>query len=969
LKFSTPILISNKEKDHLLVLIGIILFSIFFSFSFGQYPNYFSYNDEKGLPTNEVYSLSLGKNGFLWIGGDAGLFRFNGVRYQSFKCKEQKSRSITGLTLSTTGSIFCYNFIGQIFVQKNDSLYCLNREFKTINNIAADKKGNIYVTYFGGLAVYNEQKNQWKDLIKSPNSQEISNKYSTKCSGVNQKGELIFVNSRGVNKIRNSNINTYKSSIFKTLLPSYLLLAFHKNDLFLLSIDKYAFYKFSNNRLLEIKSPNLLKALEGRKLTKVKSLNDGMLWICTYNGIIRYDTENDKVNIYYPDLGFSDCLIDTEGNYWFSTLQAGLMRIKNLDQIVWNNENRSFDNDRISKLVYDGQNLFFSNVIGRIGKLNLESNNLGFYETGNKADVQSLDFDAIHNSILFNQNNIIYTIKDNKLKKSDIVFPAVKTICRVDLSLFLGSSSNLSILEKNKLELLKIAWVRSIKYDDVGLNLWVACNDGLLLYKKDVDSNWQLVETFLKNQQLLSLAPMKGNSEAYALNFEGLIYKVSVNGKVELIAKLPSNLLAKKIQVHDSQIFTATNNGVHIYNLETKKWRILSKFSGLASNNIQDLLIIDDYMWLATGKGLQKYPILEKLKTPLAKVYLSKLLVDNKLLRKSSKRIQIYYGQLLELFPEVVSFSSQGNFKLAYRMKGGKWNEFPANIGKISIPNIPSGEFEIEVVAFDYLGRKSANSIKISGWVYPPIWERTWFYLLAALIFIFIVFGISRYLINNIRKKALLETELSNLKLTAIKAQMNPHFIFNALNSIQDLILKGDVENSYSYIITFSNLVRKTLEYSGKTLVDFDQEIELLKLYLSLENLRFKNELQTELIVPEIENVSIPPMLIQPFIENALIHGLLHKDGTKKLRIEFQLNEQLICIIEDNGVGREQSKIIKNRRGVNHASFSGDAIQKRFEILNKASDYKFGFEYEDLWENNQATGTRVKIIIPFKPLY
>jgi LytS/YehU family sensor histidine kinase len=216
------------------------------------------------------------------------------------------------------------------------------------------------------------------------------------------------------------------------------------------------------------------------------------------------------------------------------------------------------------------------------------------------------------------------------------------------------------------------------------------------------------------------------------------------------------------------------------------------------------------------------------------------------------------------------------------------------------------------------------------------------------------------------QKKSEQINELNASKLTAIQSQMNPHFIFNSLNSVQDLILKGDVEHSYTYITTFSNLVRRTLNYSEKDFIDFEQEIKLLELYLSLEKLRFKKELNYEILYNNIEDIMIPPLLVQPFIENSLVHGLLHKEGIKNLKITFYLKDRLICTIEDNGIGREKAKAIKLRQRSDHESFSGRAIKKRFEILSTVFGGEFGYEYEDLTTNGEAIGTKVTLMIPVK---
>ncbi len=226
--------------------------------------------------------------------------------------------------------------------------------------------------------------------------------------------------------------------------------------------------------------------------------------------------------------------------------------------------------------------------------------------------------------------------------------------------------------------------------------------------------------------------------------------------------------------------------------------------------------------------------------------------------------------------------------------------------------------------------------------------------------------AITKMELEETRKRLEIEKQYRASELKAIRSQMNPHFIFNALNSIQDLVLKGNIENSYSYITMFSNLVRQTLTYSENEFIEFEQEIKLLELYLSLEKLRFKKDFHFEIVTNDIDDIMLPPFLIQPFLENSLVHGLLHKEGEKKLKITFELNENLICTIEDNGVGRERAKAIQERQRKTHDSFSTKAIQKRFEILSNVFNGNFGYTYQDVYENEQAAGTRIVLVIPVK---
>ncbi|MGB0886436.1 MAG: sensor histidine kinase, partial [Chitinophagales bacterium] len=211
------------------------------------------------------------------------------------------------------------------------------------------------------------------------------------------------------------------------------------------------------------------------------------------------------------------------------------------------------------------------------------------------------------------------------------------------------------------------------------------------------------------------------------------------------------------------------------------------------------------------------------------------------------------------------------------------------------------------------------------------------------------------------------ELAVSNLK--ALKSQMNPHFIFNLLNSIQALVLKGDIEASYTYMTKFAKLVRQTLHFSDADLVELEDEIDLLKLYLDLEKLRFSKDFEYQIIDNDIEGIEIPPLLIQPFIENALVHGLLHKEGKKTLKLEFEFKDKLICTITDNGIGRKKSKEINERQRSNHKSFSTQAIEKRFKILNETYKGNFGFKYEDIFEEETFKETQMKLYLPFKQVF
>ena len=217
------------------------------------------------------------------------------------------------------------------------------------------------------------------------------------------------------------------------------------------------------------------------------------------------------------------------------------------------------------------------------------------------------------------------------------------------------------------------------------------------------------------------------------------------------------------------------------------------------------------------------------------------------------------------------------------------------------------------------------------------------------------------------------EKEVENvfLKLESLRSQMNPHFIFNALNSIQDYILKNEKRLARDFLVKFSRLIRTFLEHSQKDLITLEEELSVLKLYLELEKDRFEHTFHYFLEVDkklDKQSIEIPTFLIQPYIENAIKHGLLHLKGERLLHVRFIQNDDskyLLVEIEDNGVGREASKRINDRKPLKPKSFSTKANQKRVELINKTREVPIELVIQDLFnEDRSAKGTIVKIKIP-----
>jgi ligand-binding sensor domain-containing protein len=159
-----------------------------------QYPQYFIYNDENGLPSNEIYSIVQDNKGFVWFGCDAGLYKYDGIRYIPYKCQKQKAKSITGLTVSSSGKLFCYNFQSQVFMLQNDTLIEISNLFPSkITSITSNKNGEIFISHSGGISIYNEQKNNWTKFGTNNNELAITNNnYVTKNSKHHPNDTVFF---------------------------------------------------------------------------------------------------------------------------------------------------------------------------------------------------------------------------------------------------------------------------------------------------------------------------------------------------------------------------------------------------------------------------------------------------------------------------------------------------------------------------------------------------------------------------------------------------------------------------------------------------------------------------------------------------------------------------------------------------------------------------------------------------------
>lgn len=328
-----------------------------------------------------------------------------------------------------------------------------------------------------------------------------------------------------------------------------------------------------------------------------------------------------------------------------------------------------------------------------------------------------------------------------------------------------------------------------------------------------------------------------------------------------------------------------------------------------------------------------------------------------------------------------VSFSAIGytlpaGIKFRYRLRGfDDWVE-TSERRFANYTNVTPGDYLFQLQVANNEGIWNQKMIELPVYISTPWWQ-TWWFRIGALVFIGgVVYWFYRYRISQVKKKEQLKSQyekrLANVEMSALLAQMNPHFLFNSLNSIDSYIIKNESKKASEYLNNFARLMRLILQNSRSNYISLKDELEALHLYLQMEELRFASRFEYEIKVdPAIDTAStmIPPMLMQPYVENAIWHGLMQKKDGRTGKVEIRISkekESLQCVIEDNGIGRDKAQALREQKTGNHKRSMGMQITKdRIEMINKLYNTDTRMQIVDLKDpEGNASGTRVELLIP-----
>jgi hypothetical protein len=389
------------------------------------------------------------------------------------------------------------------------------------------------------------------------------------------------------------------------------------------------------------------------------------------------------------------------------------------------------------------------------------------------------------------------------------------------------------------------------------------------------------------------------------------------------------------------------------------------------AERINDIEVVNDIVYLATDSGLQYFnPSMLTANSKRPILNLDKITVNGEshkidgALTYNENTISVYYTG--------ISFQDYGSLQYEYKLnEENYWT--PTQIRQIEFKNLPHGDYNLQIRALSSNGNHSEVK-ELQFKITPPFWKTIPFIvgviLLGAIILYFIIsriiktlkqrFELERRSLRTEREKTELEKKTIELEQKALRLQMNPHFIFNTLNTIKGFYSGGDIKDANLYISRFSKLLRLILE-NDMHLVSLETEIEMLELYIKLIQLRYQDVFEYNITIDNgivTSETAIPPMLLQPIVENAIIHGLAPAGRKGQLNVSFFMEEdKLTCKVQDNGVG------VKTMNGIKHSNHESKGIsitRERVKFFNESSD-DVNFQ---VTSNLKSPGTEVRIRIP-----
>ncbi|MBC7382782.1 MAG: histidine kinase [Bacteroidia bacterium] len=965
-------------------------------------------NEKQGLSQNSVYSIVQDKEGFLWLGTGDGLNRFDGYNFDVFRTDDKDSNSILpGKITNLHGCendlvLLTENGISQFNTRTTES-----RNFPFPRNLVNprlvfDAEKTILVGTDNGLFLLNPFTGKYSATeIKDPVTAFNKLKQGVILIGVSSGLYLYYPFNHNIIRIH-YNPDFYIQEV--TSGEPNILSWIEANGTIITGIIE--------GRNIKIKHKTELSDIV--KCTSLKIYNNNLL-IGTPDGLIKIDSNGTRYDYSYNEnepFSLSNnrifCLyVDHNKNLWVGTGSGGINKFHPFrfkfpcaGPAISNKFNQLKDMLAFSQ-TSNGE-LVYSNGAGQIGLFNLKTNEIS----------QSHQIDLIINTIVpINKDSTCFLLGTPK----GVFSYNINT----------KQSTKLNTINSIKTVISDVKSIEKINENEY----WMAGGDGLFLYNlKEANTlaYFSVGNSRLGTNNIRCVLPLKPDKLLLATSV-GLYCLNTINyaiTKIKLTDEKKEPFITQICRDHAGNVWIGTiNRG--IYKLSAAN--IIEKINthnGLSNNNIYGIITVAEKneIWFSTNAGLacfgsmshtlNNYNIAdglqgnEFLESSLFRtkegilvfggangfnyfdpyqikndeadfpVAIKNLLVFNKSEPFSDYYNFDYQKNYLTIEYVALDFHLGGSNAYFYKMEGLQkdWTE-AGNRRFASFGQLQPGNYIFKVRATNGDGKLSSKQAEVYFSIVPPFWFTWWF---RAVIILSVSGGIAFFIYTRVNKVIVEEQEktennkmIAELELKALRAQMNPHFIFNSLNSIQDFVLNNEGIQAAKYLSKFAKLIRMILDISEQTFVNIQHKISFLKLYVELEALRMNNSFTYTFDIDDKIDMEgyIPTLLLQPHIENAIWHGLQYKEGEKILliRIKKFSDEFLLCEVEDNGIGRKAALAIKKNKTILHQSKGVKITEERIKILKRTFGSIPKIEIYDLKDkNNVVCGTKVVLQIPVR---
>ena len=903
------------------------------------------------------------------------------------------SRPINGkVVVCTKGGTSVYDLEKKTFRISKINNYSPNYEVRGIEYISCNDSWVVATS--NGLVIYQDDNQSVRHYNYIGNYENTLPNNDLKCI-CKVTDEKVFIGtangvcvldakSRNIKKI---DLNTLTRS--KSLkLDISNIIPFTDNEVMISTYTNGLYvYNYHDNTAMHISKFNKVNALSENYIYDIYKDEQGSVWIATFTGLNRFENNLARfstVSIYENGSMLSiNCFLEMHDDNILVGTESGIKVFNINDKSI--TEFKSFFN---SKENYFESLYVYNFYLDNDSCIWIGTRNTGLYVYDIKED-KVIDVSDKYGIDKLKHAVIRGTVMD----EYDNMWVATNMgLCRINLK---DKTHKFYMPQKKDKNAIPYHDIFDLLLD--GESLYVTTGNGLAVYNYDSDD----FATYLLPDSLTQNDVVKNNGFFDIVDGEDGRYYIGSysNGMLSFSPKkkqfkTPKTMGELGTMVYaivpddNGTLWASTSKGIMKYKPTTKELTNYDVADGLQGSEFSPNAFLkseDGYVFFGGFNGFNYFkPDQIQLEVREPKVIITKLLVnDGKKYRYMTHGDTInlpYKYNSFEIEFATLNLLRKNMVKYACMLEGydKEWGYFNSSHRYVDYNRMRPGVYVFKIKAANEVNQWTEEPVELTIIIHPAWYQRASFNISVLLLLTFAVFIVVRQRTKIVKQKreqkriiTELETQMLQLKQKTLQLQMNPHVIFNTLNSIQQYILNQDVENAVTYLSSFSKLMRRILNNSNERYITLSDEIEAVSLYLQLESMRLGNRFKYDIEVDsdvDVKNIEIAPLIVQPFVENAIIHGLVPKKENCLLKIKFSKisEDKLLCVVEDNGVGRKCSEKMKQERGSSHKSYGMSITRRRLETLTKISNDDFSVEIVDLYDDNgNASGTRVNIIISF----